>query len=99
MTGVRVKWLGATALAAAGVAVLAGAVGCEPQAWRTQDGTIVTGKVDFQKEPVSGRVYHLYIPKTYNPKRHYPLIVTAQGTFPFDQAAGQRDRWIDVAER
>ncbi|MBL7140717.1 MAG: PKD domain-containing protein [Planctomycetes bacterium] len=73
--------------------------GCGPTPWRTDDGRIVTGKLDFQKEPVTGRVYHLYIPTSYNPRRQYPLVVTAQGTFPFDQAAGQRDRWIEVAER
>ena len=83
------------------VAVLAAMAfcGCAAQDWRTDDGRIVTGKVDYQKEPVTGRVYHLYIPTHYNPKRAYPLVITGQGTFPFDQAAGQRDRWIDVAER
>ena len=86
------------AVLAVGVsAVLLG--GCEPQAWRTSDGHVITGKVNFQREPTTGRTYHLYIPTNYNPKRSYPLVVTAQGTFPFDQAAGQRDRWIDVAER
>jgi len=94
--GIRDVWRPAV-LVAVGWMVLVG--GCGPQAWRTGDGRIVTGKVDFQREPTTGRVYHLYIPTTYNPKRSYPLVVTAQGTFPFDQAAGQRDRWIDVAER
>lgn len=87
----------AAAVAAAAWALLA--VGCEPQAWRRPDGTIVTGKIDFQREPTTNRVYHLYIPRSYNPRRSYPLVVTAQGTFPFDQAAGQRDRWIAAAER
>ncbi|HUU11571.1 MAG TPA: PKD domain-containing protein [Phycisphaerae bacterium] len=82
-----------------GVAVLAASAGCAAQPWRHADGTIVTGKVDFQREATTGRTYHLYVPKTYNPKRAYPLVLTAQGTFPFDQAAGQRDRWVDVAER
>jgi len=51
----------AAAVAAAAWALLA--VGCEPQAWRRPDGTIVTGKIDFQREPTTNRVYHLYIPR------------------------------------
>jgi len=87
-------------LAAAAIAAGAGLLaGCGPQPWRTPEGQIVTGKIDFQREPASGRVYHLYIPKSYNPRRAYPLVVTAQGTFPFDEASGQRDRWIGAAER
>jgi len=97
--GVGVKWLGAGALVVVGATVLCATAGCESQPWRHQDGTVVTGKVDFQREPVTGRTYHLYIPRTYNPKRQYPLVLTAQGTFPFDEAAGQRNRWVDVAER
>jgi hypothetical protein len=84
-------------LAGALVAVLAG--GCAQGEWRRPDGSIVTGKVSFQKDPATGRVYHLYIPTTYNPRRAYPLLITGQGTFPFDEAAGQRNRWADVAER
>ena len=86
----------------AAAAIVAGAgllAGCGPQPWRTPAGQIVTGKIDFQREPATGRVYHLYIPKSYNPRRAYPLVVTAQGTFPFDEAAGQRNRWIGAAER
>jgi len=87
-----------------GAALLVGAVvagGCASgsQVWRTADGRIATGRIDFQKEPTTGRVYHLYVPTTYNPRKAYPLVITAQGTFPFDQAAGQRDRWVEVAER
>ena len=87
------------ASAAAAIVLLAGACGCATQDWRTADGRIVTGKLDFQKEATTGRTYHLYVPTTYNPKKAYPLVITAQGTFPFDQAAGQRDRWTAVAER
>ena len=93
----RKRWV--AAVLAAGVLVGCAAPGCAPQAWRNDDGTVRTGKIDFQKEPTTGRVYHLYVPSSYNPRRQYPLVVTAQGTFPFDQAAGQRDRWTDVAER
>jgi poly(3-hydroxybutyrate) depolymerase len=73
--------------------------GCATTAWRASDGRIATGKVDFQHEPTTGRTYHLYIPTTYNPQREYPLVVTGQGTFPFDNAAAQRDKWIEVAEK
>ena len=89
----------AAALVAALVAALLAAGGCGQESWRRADGTLVTGKVSFQKEPTTGRTYHLYIPTTYNPRRSYPLVVTGHGMFPFDEAAQQRDRWIDVAER
>lgn len=88
-----------TGLAAALVMAAALASGCGAQAWRTADGRVMTGKIDFQKEATTGRTYHLYVPTTYNPKKAYPLVITAQGTFPFDQAAGQRDRWVNVAEK
>ena len=73
--------------------------GCAVQPWRTAEGRIVVGKIDFQRESVTGRTYHLYIPTTYTPLKQWPLVITAQGTFPFDQALGQRDRWVAVAER
>jgi len=81
------------------VAALLCISGCGTESWRNPDGSIVTGKVSFQKEATTGRTYHLYIPTTYNPRKAYPLIVSGHGTFPFDEAAQQRDRWIDVAER
>ena len=89
----------AAAVLAVAVGILLGAAGCASQPWRNEDGSVRTGKIDYQKEPTTGRVYHLYVPSSYNPRRQYPLVITAQGTFPFDQAAGQRDRWIGVAER
>ena len=88
---------GALVLAAAMLLLAAG--GCVSNDWRSSDGRIVTGKIDFQHEATTGRTYHLYIPTNYNPRRRYPVVLTAQGTFPFDQAAAQRDKWIDVAER
>jgi len=90
-------WAGRLVLTAAAGLLFAG--GCASQDWRHPDGTIVSGKVDFQKEPTTGRTYHLYIPTTYSPRRAYPLVVTGQGMYPFDDASGQRNRWIDVAER
>jgi hypothetical protein len=87
-------------MAAAALAVALAAVGgCATTQWRTADGRISTGRIDYQKDTTTGRTYHLYIPTTYNPRRQYPLVITGQGTFPFDEAAGQRNRWVDVAER
>lgn len=87
----------------AGPAILAGvallASGCGTTSWRTPDGRIATGRIDFQKESVTGRTYHLYVPHSYDPGRPWPLVITAQGTFPFDHAMMQRDRWVDAAER
>lgn len=73
--------------------------GCGTTAWRTPDGRIATGKINFQREPDTGRTYHLYIPSSYDARRSYPLVISAHGTFPFDHAMMQRDRWADVAER
>jgi poly(3-hydroxybutyrate) depolymerase len=75
------------------------AAGCGTDNVRRGDGSVVTGKINGQKEPTTGCIYHLYIPTTYNPQRSYPLVVTGHGMFPWDEAAGQRDRWVDVAER
>lgn len=91
------RWLALVLLTLAVAMVCA--AGCETMDWRTEDGKVVTGKIDFQKEPTTGRTYHLYVPTTYRPNRAYPLIITAQGTFPFDEAAGQRNRWVNVAEK
>ncbi len=93
--------IGPAAWAAVGLGMaLAGlAGGCTPTEWRTPGGEVVTGKIDFQSEPVTGRTYHLFIPSSYTPKNRYPLVISGQGTFPFDQAAAQRDKWINVAER
>ena len=73
--------------------------GCAADAWRTPAGAVITGKINFQKEPDTGWTYHLYVPKSYTPTRSYPLVITAHGTFPFDHALMQRDRWTKVAER
>jgi hypothetical protein len=83
------------------IVVLAGMAmtGCADEAWRRADGTIITGKIGSQKEATTGHVYHVYVPTTYNAKRAYPLVITGHGMFPWDEAAGQRDRWVDVAER
>ncbi len=93
------KSIAAVALTVGILALGMASAGCGPDAWRRSDGTIITGKVNGQKEATTGCTYHLYIPTTYNPKHPYPLIVTGHGMFPWDEAAGQRDRWVDVAER
>jgi len=97
-----VKGLQIRHMAVAATVWLAAAValsGCGATDARTSGSAVATGKIGYQKEPTTGRVYHLYVPTTYNPKRAWPLVVTAHGAFPFDEAAQQRDRWVDVAER
>jgi poly(3-hydroxybutyrate) depolymerase len=89
----------AAALAAAMAGMLAVGSGCGTSTWRGADGKVATGRVDSQKEATTGRIYHLYIPTTYDPRRAYPLVVTFHGAFPFDEAMGQRNRWVDVAEK
>ena len=98
MMGLGTRQLALAAMACLAMAAI-GPTGCAPTQALRSDGAIVTGKINSQKEATTGRVYHLYIPTTYNPKRAWPLVVTGHGAFPFDQAAGQRDRWVDVAER
>jgi poly(3-hydroxybutyrate) depolymerase len=73
--------------------------GCTPEAWRTSDGTIVTGRIDNQYDKTTNTRYHLYVPRSYNPRKAYPLVITAQGTFPFDHAQAQRDKWVGTAEQ
>ncbi len=101
MRQIRRRKRAGVALAATLVLAVVGGMGCEPQTLRTpgNDAGPPVGKIDFLKDPATGRTYHLYVPTTYTPKRRYPLVITAHGTFPFDHAAGQRDRWVGVAER
>ena len=49
-------------------------------------------------EPITGRLYYLYVPSTYRPDSPAPLIVTCHGTDPFDVAAYQVGEWKMLAE-
>lgn len=71
---------------------------CQPTEWRTAEGALATGRLNDQREPVTGCVYQLYVPYTYDPRRAYALVITAQGTFPFDDPSRQRETWVVHAE-
>lgn len=61
-------------------------------------GAVKTGKLSFRNEK-AGRNYYMYVPTNYSPKKAWPLVVSAPGTFPFDSSPGTRDSWIDQAEK
>ncbi len=50
-------------------------------------------------EPISGRLYYLYVPSGYRRGIPAPLIVSCHGTDPFDVAAHQVGEWKMLAER
>ncbi len=49
-------------------------------------------------EPITGRLYYLYIPSTYRRDRPAPVIVSCHGTDPFDVAAHHVGEWKMLAE-
>jgi predicted esterase len=89
-----------TSLTAAGL--LAVALGGSPvraaDNYLDEAGAARTGKLDMRQQSVDCN-YYMYIPKAYTPKKKWPLIVSAPGTFPFDSPTGTRDAWIDAAEK
>jgi poly(3-hydroxybutyrate) depolymerase len=44
------------------------------------------GVVNYQIDPVTGARFYLYLPKSYDPSKIYPVIVTCHGTIPYDTA-------------
>ncbi len=49
-------------------------------------------------EPVTGTGYYLYVPSNYGEHRAWPLVVTLQGTYGFDDARRQIKEWKALAE-
>ncbi len=49
-------------------------------------------------EPITGRLYYLYVPSTYRRDRPTPVIVSCHGTAPFDVAAHHVGEWKMLAE-
>jgi poly(3-hydroxybutyrate) depolymerase len=71
----------------------AGLSGCavpQPQNTRTDPRLMV--------EPITGRVYYLFVPDTYTPDKPAPVIVSCHGTDPFDVAAYHVGEWKKLAE-
>ena len=88
----RVRLIVLPILLAAGAALLAA------DNYLDDHGALRTGRLSLRNEK-SGRNYYMYIPTTYTPKKAWPLVVSAPGTFPFDSSPGTRDSWIDQAEK
>jgi poly(3-hydroxybutyrate) depolymerase len=49
-------------------------------------------------EPHTGRTYFLYVSSKYNRLRPAPMIISLQGTAPYDTATGQVKEWKKLAE-
>lgn len=49
-------------------------------------------------EPITDRAYYLYVSSRYEPSRPAPVIISLQGTAPYDTADGQVKEWKKLAE-
>ncbi|KPK81867.1 MAG: hypothetical protein AMJ81_10275 [Phycisphaerae bacterium SM23_33] len=75
--------------------VLAAALpaGCDvpqPQNTRTDPRLLI--------EPITGRVYYLFVPDSYRPEKPAPVVVSCHGTDPFDVAGHHVGEWKKLAE-
>ena len=89
-TGLAAAWLLLPALA--------GSPARAADSYLDEAGAVRTGKLDLRQQSVDCN-YYMYIPTAYNPRKKWPLIVSAPGTFPFDSPPGTRNAWIDAAEK
>lgn len=78
------RWLGLVTL----VGLLLGGGGCAvpPTPPTPVDYT-------FERDPVTGAEFYLYVPSTYSAERPCPLIVTCHGTPPYDVANHHIREW------
>jgi len=60
-------------------------------------GRLKTGKLSLRQSDLK-RNYYMYIPTNYTPRKRWPMIISAPGTFPFDSSPGTRDAWAKTAE-
>jgi len=51
------------------------------------------------REPETGAKYHMYVPSNYGEHRRWPLVITLQGTYGFDDANRQIKEWKALAEK
>lgn len=49
-------------------------------------------------DPVTRRAYYLYVSSQYVPEQPAPVIISLQGTAPYDTADGQVKEWKKIAE-
>jgi len=59
----------------------------------------VPGDTDKLKDPQTGGEYYLYVPSWHNNDQKWPVIVTCQGTEPYDTAWSQIHEWRRLAEQ
>ncbi|MBN2582787.1 MAG: PKD domain-containing protein, partial [Planctomycetes bacterium] len=59
--------------------------------------TAKTGKFSAHQKAFN-RNYYMYVPHNYTPRKRWPMIISAPGTFPFDSSPGTRDAWVDAAD-
>jgi poly(3-hydroxybutyrate) depolymerase len=53
----------------------------------------------FQKDPVTGKGFFIYVPSSYHHSRPAPLIVTCHGSPPFDVAEHHVREWKMIGEQ
>ena len=84
-------------LAAAGVGLTAGVLASAVRSEGQEAAAARTGKFSAHQKTVN-RNYYMYVPTKYTPRKRWPMIISAPGTFPFDSSPGTRDAWVDTAE-
>lgn len=78
----------------AGVILLAGLAGCQPEGQLPSPGRLTT-----ERDPILNSIYHQYVPSSYGPERAWPLVVVCHGSPPLDSARRQADLWKGPAEQ
>lgn len=58
----------------------------------------VPHRADLLREPITRRAYYLYVSSHYDRNRPAPVIISLQGTAPYDTADGQVREWKKLAE-
>jgi poly(3-hydroxybutyrate) depolymerase len=53
----------------------------------------------FEKDPVTGRSFYLYVPSGYDQSRPAPVVVTCHGTPPYDVANHHIREWKYLGEK
>lgn len=78
-------------------ALLLAITGCGPLI-PVLHNTDVPGEIQQVREPVHGGEYYVYVPSTYDSAREWPVVISCHGTPPWDNAKGQIQEWVDLAE-
>jgi poly(3-hydroxybutyrate) depolymerase len=84
-------------MAAVTVGVAAGVLALAAPSDGQETPSVRTGKFSDQQKDFK-RNYYMYVPTAYTPRKRWPMIISAPGTFPFDSSPGTRDSWVSAAD-